>query len=781
MTNIHWLNPVSGDFNTGTNWSGGTVPGASDNAFIDAAGAPYTVTDSSTAVDYVGSLQVAANVTFDVGYGGNFQVLNGGANSGTIEAPTGRSVFSINAGTFANKGTISLSHDGALLLGESTLDGGGQVTMDGFINLYGSCVNLDNTISGAGGIGLGPAGATLTNGAAGVINANGVGGALLISNDSITNNGLIESTGVGANLFLDIRRGANVDQTGGGTILAANGAVVYLEQVSISGGTLTSVGTGVIDIAVGNSNTVLDGSASPLIDKATINVFAGYITGSHEATLKGAIVNSGVINVAGAGESGNQTNLIVDPAGVTLTGAGSINLVAGVATQRGAGTAQIVGAGAGSVLTNVDNTIAGTGGIGAGGLTVINQGVIDANAAKALFVVDSVVNSGLIEATVGALVAAGTITNAGGTIEANGGRVLLNGVDIAGGTVEAVGSSHLTTEGLGTVLDGTGQAVTLAGTLTVAAATNLTLEGAIDNPGRIAVNSSTAHAGNTDLIVGAAGAALSGGGQIVLTALGTNRIYGVVKGATLDNIDNRISGAGLLGNGVLTLVNGAKGVIVANSSVGLTLNTGSNTIDNAGVIYTSGSGLMVIDSAIANNGVLSTHGGLLKVNGAVSGAGRAVVTGGLLDFTSSFSQNVWFGAAGTLELGQSHLYGGELINFSKIGRNSLDLADIAGGVASYNGTANKGVLTVTGGGVSAHFTLIGDYLGTTFAASSDGHGGTKVVDTGGAAATVAPATHAHAFIAAMAGLGAGAGAAIHTSGAFSQHPPILVKPHTMIA
>jgi|GEM_PF-3449056 len=778
MADIHWLNAVSGDFNTGTNWSGGVVPGSMDNATLGAlGGTPYTVTEDSTAVEFVNTLQVAANATLIVGLNSyqqsNFQVINGGGNAGVIDVKAGD--FLLNGGGFVNSGTIA---NVASLLFQSvvtTLTGGGQVQLnvpgDSLDTIGGGSLdNVDNTIVGSGNIasqGGGPI--TLTNGAAGVIDANGAGngigfqaGDMLISGATVVNNGLIESTGTTAppaNTFLDIRRGSVVDQSGGGTILAANGAVVYLEQVTISGGTLATVGTGVIDI--GFNNTVLDGSISPLAIKATVNVSAGYTTGQYEATLKGAIVNSGVINVAGARQNGNQTNLIVDTAGVTLTGAGSINLVAGVATRVGAGTAQIVGAGPGSVLTT-DNTISGTGGVGADGLTVVNQGVIDANAAKALFVVGSVVNSGLIEATVGALVAEGTISNLGGTIEANGGRVLLHGVDIEGGSVRSLGASPVATYGSGSVLDGTAHVVRLSGAITVTGATNLTLEGAIENTGRIDLASSASRPGNTDLIVGTSGATLSGGGQIVLTPLATNRIYGVAKTATLDNIDNRISGAGLLGNGMLTLVNGAKGVIVANSAVSLIVNTGLNAIDNAGVIYTSRSGQMVIDSAVANSGVLAAHGGLLKVNGAVSGAGRAAITGGLLDFASSFSQNVQFGAAGTLELAQSHLYGGELIDFSKTGGNSLDLVDIAGGVASYNGTATKGVLTVTGGGIAANFILIGDYLGTTFTTSSDGRGGTKIIDTGGAATVAAAtATHAHAFIAAMAGLGAPAGALAH--------------------
>src|SRR5205823_1373849 len=40
----HWNSAVSGNWNTPGNWSTGAVPGAGDEAVIDATGAAYTVT-----------------------------------------------------------------------------------------------------------------------------------------------------------------------------------------------------------------------------------------------------------------------------------------------------------------------------------------------------------------------------------------------------------------------------------------------------------------------------------------------------------------------------------------------------------------------------------------------------------------------------------------------------------------------------------------------------------------------------------------------------------------
>ena len=48
---------------------------------------------------------------------------------------------------------------------------------------------------------------------------------------------------------------------------------------------------------------------------------------------------------------------------------------------------------------------------------------------------------------------------------------------------------------------------------------------------------------------------------------------------------------------------------------------------------------------------------------------------------------------------------------------------------TYSGTASGGNLTVTDGSHTANIALLGDYMASTFVTSSDGHGGTNVVDS----------------------------------------------------
>jgi hypothetical protein len=138
---------------------------------------------------------------------------------------------------------------------------------------------------------------------------------------------------------------------------------------------------------------------------------------------------------------------------------------------------------------------------------------------------------------------------------------------------------------------------------------------------------------------------------------------------------------------------------------------------------------MTVMSAILNGGRLLAQNATLTQVGAVSGKGSAVIgAGGTLVFDAAFSQDVSFtGSTGELVLAQSQGYSATISGFSTSGGTSLGLRDI-GFVSPNEATFSGGVLTVTDGTHAAHIKLAGDFSGSTFTASSDGHGGTLVVD-----------------------------------------------------
>jgi hypothetical protein len=212
---------------------------------------------------------------------------------------------------------------------------------------------------------------------------------------------------------------------------------------------------------------------------------------------------------------------------------------------------------------------------------------------------------------------------------------------------------------------------------------------------------------------------------------GEAEITGTGPSDVLTNVDNTISGSGQIGtgDGNLTLVNEAHGVVNADvAGAALVLDTG-HAIVNAGLLE-------------------ATNGGVLQADDAVNG-GNANIAGGIVAFEAQANVNVTFdnGSSGTdygkLDLGHAESFTGTISGFSGTDAahsDVVDLADINFNSAQFAETyhANTGVLTVTDGANSASLTFDGLLGALNFA--SDGNGGTDITD--GAAPSSAAATTA---------------------------------------
>ena len=126
---------------------------------------------------------------------------------------------------------------------------------------------------------------------------------------------------------------------------------------------------------------------------------------------------------------------------------------------------------------------------------------------------------------------------------------------------------------------------------------------------------------------------LSNGKAGVVTLAGDAVIQGATTiGDTLENVNNLIQGAGTIGNGAgsgsaveggLVLQNDAAGVIDANAATAMTIDTGAEKDENSGLIETTGAGGLIIDSDIAQNGLLIAAGtGAISINDAHVGGNR---------------------------------------------------------------------------------------------------------------------------------------------------------------
>ena len=214
---------------------------------------------------------------------------------------------------------------------------------------------------------------------------------------------------------------------------------------------------------------------------------------------------------------------------------------------------------------------------------------------------------------------------------------------------------------------------------------------------------------------------LSGGGMVEMLGPTTfNLIIGVPgTSATLINVDNTITGSGIIGQGVgnLTLQNDGAGVINANVGGGqIVLDTG-NVVTNAGFFEASSGGTFTIEDPIANSGTLAANGGILAVAGSVTGSGAATISGGgTLELGGTDAQTVTFVDRGTLKLDGSSDFTGIIVGLA-----TGDVIDFVGAIVK---TAHFDGSTLTVNGTPATFTISKLPLGDTFFFTNDGGTGT---------------------------------------------------------
>jgi hypothetical protein len=159
-------------------------------------------------------------------------------NAGTMVVSDG-AVLPLG-GIIDNTGTIALNSTGdetdLQIIGDGvTLQGGGYLTLsDSHENIiFGTSsattlTNVDNTISGAGQIGIGDGNLTLVNEAHGTIDANISGGTLTLdTGHTITNDGLMEATN-GGTLQIDDA------VSGSGSAIIAGGTLIFDVQSNMS-------------------------------------------------------------------------------------------------------------------------------------------------------------------------------------------------------------------------------------------------------------------------------------------------------------------------------------------------------------------------------------------------------------------------------------------------------------------------------------------------------------------------------------------------------------------
>ena len=472
---VIWTSPVSGTWETGTNWNNSIPPSAPEYVNINE---PVKVTVEGT--ESADGLRIASGAILNIASGATLEVSQGIADFGTLQ------INSSGADpTLAINGTVYLLNGGKLALVGPT----DQNLIIGVAGTDATLVNVNNTIIGSGTIGQGDGALTLINGRNGTIEARPLGatdsGRLVIdTGHRVSNSGLMTAAGGGTLQVADnVTNFGLIQASTGGTILLADfiansgtigasgsDATVGLEAAHISGGALETDTGGVIQTLAGTSSfstvTIAGGSFvdagadTGLRLKGTTTV-EGTVTlegtgifkleGADTITAKpnrsGELDNDGTIIGAGNIGGGDQHFLLVNERSGTIDASGQRALIIDNDSPYGGST-------------QPSNAIINTGAIeatGAGGLTIENTTIVDAT--------DAAHDTGLIEAAIGS-------------------QILLENATIIDGAVNIAGvlNSAGTSAIVDATIDNAGTIESTAGTFTVGV-TTLTNTGTLTSTG----------------------------------------------------------------------------------------------------------------------------------------------------------------------------------------------------------------------------------------------------------------------------------------------------------
>ncbi len=517
-------------------------------------------------------------------------------------------------------------------------------------------------------------------------------------------------------------------------------------------------------------NVIIDNNDSPT--KVTFDTNASILGLTIEAgailnivggslTVTEATTNSGLIEINSSGAD----PIFAITGNISLLGDGEIWLRPPPLPDPGANMIIAVGP---STLTNVNNTVFGSGTIGKGdgALTLVNEaaGTIDALGGTLILDTGNAINnSGILAA---GLVTAATTTLTGSTT--GSGTLQINDVVDNAGLVEAAANG---------ILDIQTDLITWTGGTAVAGINGILLYGT--------------------LLVDVPELQLTGGGAVLLAG---GAIAGAAGTDVLDDVNNPISGYGTIGGagGALTLLNEISVTIDANVSGqallidALTLFTNfglleanggvlaieSTPVTNTTELLATGGGTVVLedgtvitntgatvevdagstldlatatisggnvsvagtlnstgesfiaDGTLSNTGTIVANGGVLDVGSNVSGNGTVTITdGGIADFANAFSGDVLFAGAGSIEFARP--YSGTMSGFG-----NGDLVDLT----NYNYSTNETAIWTenssnTGGALTINnntqpvetINLSGSYAQDNFALQMDSGTGTEVV------------------------------------------------------
>ncbi len=609
-----WLSPINGDWNVGTNWDSGVVPGLSDSVLLGHASA-YTVTmpasqtmaslsitnpgvvlntgNATTQVvmgDFLNNGMVVVNFTSNVSstqirFDANSMLT--GSGSILLNAPSSRSRIQTGAGFTFTQGSMHTIRGQGQIEGAMVNDGTVSSDLGLTMSLLTNDKTNNNLMQAINGSNLAITSITISQGLAGVLRADGIGSRVTVTGSTIM----------------------------GGAISSINGA-----DVSITGSS-TFDGVGV-DGVLGVQNAV------------TLSVL-------------GSLDNSGAITINPTGNvSATQVSFIDS---MTVSGDGTFVLASPDSRAR------IQTAAGQTVTMNPMLTIRGQGRIEA---SMVNNGLISSDVVEIRMTTNDKTNNATMEAIGGAVMEFNSITTtqgAAGVIEADGlgSQIELIGATVLGGTLRSTNDADVTIDTSSTL-----DSVNFEGDLNIQNAQTLSVNNALTNNGTITVNP-TGNVSATQILFNDS-MTLVGTGEIVLASPDSRARIQTGVGAVLTLPPTQtVRGFGrieadMVNNGTIRSDVGSEIRFVTKSKVNNSTIEAVNTSNieiNSIAIDQSGGGTLVAGDAGSQIELI----GSTIVGGTLSAAAGADVT---IDSSSTLDGVVFTGQlnvqnAQTLTIGTS--------------------------------------------------------------------------------------------------------------------------------
>ncbi|MFO0856195.1 MAG: hypothetical protein U0640_02420 [Phycisphaerales bacterium] len=488
------------------------------------------------------------------------------------------------------------------------------------------------------------------------------------------NNGIVRSTPNSPMLLMN-----GVFQNTLGRFEARNPSTFTISASTIISGELA--GEQPAGVFNATSGTVLD---SVTITPSTIL----NIPNNNIVNFANALTNQGIVSLNSVG---NGTYFRTSTSNVTLSGGGLISMTNSLANVFDASVIN-------QRLTNVDNTIRGSGQICTNVLQFVNGGTIEAQGNQGIQIDPPTAfgfeNNGTVRALAGSFVTitSGPFDNADGLIEAaSGGSVSMTSALMTGGLLRSLGTGFLNSGANNTLLN-----VTLDSNSVLNVPNNhvTLLQTTMTNRGTMRLNS---QGNGTYLRTTGGDVVLNGGGVIEMTNSLANVFDASVINQRLTNMDNTIRGAGQIGTNVLQFVNNH--IIEAQGNQGIQIDPPSEFgLENNGTLRAlNGSSLTIVSGPCDNNdGVIeAADGGSVTMASSIVTGGhlRSQGAGFLNSSASNTLSNVTLDPASVLNVPNNNV---TFIQGTMTNRGTFRLNSVGNG--TYVRTSGA-IVTLSGGGI----------------------------------------------------------------------------------